>query len=874
MELIAGGSLAQRAGDLVHEPREAARLIANAARAIHHAHLQGICHRDVKPANVLLRVRCRTPVQRVSAWIAAQDPAQPRLGDLDACVADFGLARRTREDAGLTVTGAVVGTPGYMAPEQIRAEKPSPAGDVYGLGAALYECLTGRPPARAATPFDTLLLTLQQEPERPRVLNSRLPRDLETICLKCLEKEPRGRYASAEALADDLERWLRGEAIRARRIGPVGHTWRWCRRKPVIAGLAGLLVVALAAGLVGALYHWHSLEAALRQTEAARGEADDARREAEASDAQTRQLLTEFLQIDNTAGPVPRTYSKDLLGIDALRNLEAHFAQMLDKKPGDTRLRIALMNVRGSLGNQYGKQGQLAQKYACFRGARELWETPAAQDSGNPEHGNWLASTCDWQAGAAHQMGRFDEWLRLRVRAYGIWEELAENHPGSWELMGKLACARYDLLTSLGLPRTDWEVVLRSLEDERALLRKHLEVDPANSVLRKRLALDCLLKGEICLSRRQSGDALPYWRQAYEQYHLLTQKQPDDLVVLTNAALCCSRLAAEQSADPSLAQTAGQLEQLAHRLAAPEQQSAATAWAQAALLETYCSLAVCHGKAGRSAQAQRTIQGSVRPLVAHIVEHQAPWRRPELLDVLVRAADLLREENPSAALSLVREATAVCDVYADAAPRDLVLCERLVARLPTISTRLCWLGDPAAALRMAEQARHLCEELRRTAPAVPWYGQDLSNAWEAVAKAHWKLGRRDEALAAFRQAAAVQRQVVEQAPEVRSFRVSLSRFYDKLVYWGGQAGDRAGAADALRERAKLWPDDAESLMEASRDFHELAEAVGKGQERLSTQEKAERQGYFNESSRLKLAAEQARHRAEATHPAGTQGRQP
>src|SRR5262249_51958715 len=148
------------------------------------------CHRDVKPANILLRLRCPT------AGGPADPPRRPRLCDLDACVSDFGLARRTRDDTGLTLAGAIVGTPGYMSPEQIRSEAPAPAADVYGLGAVLYECLTGQPPSRAATPFDTLLRTLQQEPERPRVLNSRLPRDLETACLKCLEKEPHRRYPS------------------------------------------------------------------------------------------------------------------------------------------------------------------------------------------------------------------------------------------------------------------------------------------------------------------------------------------------------------------------------------------------------------------------------------------------------------------------------------------------------------------------------------------------------------------------------------------------------------------------------------------------------------------------------------------------------
>src|SRR5215471_13562605 len=237
LEYVAGGSLAERLAGRPVPPGDAARLVAALAEAMHLAHSRNLVHRDLKPGNVLLAGEADTPVSQ----------CQPK-------VTDFGLVRQLDADSGQTVDGVVMGTPSYMAPEQAegRARSAGPAADVYALGAILYECLTGRPPFEGATPLETLEQVRSREPAVPSCLNRQAPRDLETICLKCLRKEPERRYSSARELADDLGRFVRGEPVAARPVGLAERVRKWVWRRPAAAGLLAAVVLLVAVGGVGA----------------------------------------------------------------------------------------------------------------------------------------------------------------------------------------------------------------------------------------------------------------------------------------------------------------------------------------------------------------------------------------------------------------------------------------------------------------------------------------------------------------------------------------------------------------------------------------------------------------------------------------------
>ena len=247
MKLVEGGWLPQHVARLAKDHRAAARLVAAVARAVHYAHRRGILHRDLKPANILLEI------------------------DGQPLVSDFGLARRLTAPAGMTISGAILGTPSYMAPEQACSDKGlTTAVDVYSLGAILYELLTGQPPFRAQTPLETLQQVREKEPAPPSSFSTHVDRDLETICLTCLRKDPASRYPSTEALATDLEHWLAGEPISARSTGSIERLWRWSRRNRAVAGLAAslgllLLIFAVVSSIAAGVF-FHQRNAAQQLT--------------------------------------------------------------------------------------------------------------------------------------------------------------------------------------------------------------------------------------------------------------------------------------------------------------------------------------------------------------------------------------------------------------------------------------------------------------------------------------------------------------------------------------------------------------------------------------------------------------------------------
>jgi len=392
LEFVAGGSLAQHLRGRPQPVRAAAQLVETLARAVHAAHAQGVIHRDLKPANILLmdesegaRDECGDLSSRAL-----------RLSSLVPKITDFGLAKCAGESGGspelrgCTVTGELVGTPNYMAPEQAMVPRQSvgPATDVYALGAILYELLTGRPPFTGETPLTTVLQVLHNEPISVTSLQPNVPRDLETICLKCLHKDPRQRYGSAVELAEDVQRFLRDEPIRARPIRVVEKLRRWVRRHP---GPALLLTTGLLAPVV-ALITMSLLSARLVRSTALESAAQQAELLEEATKEYSRivqRVMKANFTVNKTVPPTPGTVpvsipatflhdvgeqlaEKGRTGVKVRQYSDHPFPWRSGGGPRDAFEREALQRLRQSQGKETAHQftemdGQRVVRYAQAR---------------------------------------------------------------------------------------------------------------------------------------------------------------------------------------------------------------------------------------------------------------------------------------------------------------------------------------------------------------------------------------------------------------------------------------------------------------------------------------------------------------------------
>jgi serine/threonine-protein kinase len=505
LELVEGGTLADRLAGAPRPPDEAARIVATLAEAVDYAHRQGVIHRDLKPANVLL-------------GSPAGGPGRLAMDELK--ITDFGLGKiLPRPDAAgeaTTETGTLLGTPAYIAPEQARGPTTNvgPGSDVYSLGAILYELITGRLPFQGASSMETLLQAVHQDPVPPSRLNTRVPRDLDTICLKCLEKESARRYASAEALAEDLRRFGRGEPIVARPVGPMRRGMRWLRRRPAPVAAALLVLVLAALGI-----RWHQQRS--KEMRAAAAAAQDELREAEA--------LRQRYEFVDAAAVLRRARRR--LGDDGpaelLRRLEQASQDLeLVRRLDDIRLGRALVLMvvkRPLIGRRLTGGAAAARKYAeAFReaGLAPLQDDPAslaARIAASPIRTELVAALDDWADCAGDTERRSRILAVARLADPDPWRDRIRD-PANWVSPG-MAGELAEVVPVAEQPAQALAALGRRLTEMNPYADHRLVVHPEASFLRRVVAAHpgdfwARLEKVYATYPTRPADALAHYRAA------------------------------------------------------------------------------------------------------------------------------------------------------------------------------------------------------------------------------------------------------------------------------------------------------------------------------------------------------------------------
>jgi serine/threonine protein kinase len=503
MEFVNGGSLADRLRGTPQPVLESAQLVQTLARAMRHAHDLGIVHRDLKPANVLLQKHeGRSMKDAEPDEVSSPSSLILPISCFVPKIADFGLAKQLDLAQGPTLSGQIIGTPSYMAPEQAEG-RPShigPATDVYALGTILYEMLTGRPPFKGDSPAETLRQVVLEDPVSVLKLQPRVPRDAETICFKCLQKDPTKRYADAGALAEDLERFLAGKPIRARPLGRIERVRRWSARNRLAAGLAATLAVVVVAGFALVVSQWQR--------------AEDNYKRSEQSFSQARQAVNDLVI---TAERVLRSKSGTQPARTQLlaKALES-FKGLYQQRPHDARTRFGLAYCYHVAGVVISETGNLDDALSDYREAADLLQDGRDDQISSLTWRNVQAANYLYTAFALCAVGRMEEALQFHDRADQIWQGLAREQSSESPRYQRNLALNLWAIAKVHLERDQFTDALTFLNKARTIQQKLHEENFTENDFLEQLAYNDHTMGVLHSRMNEADDARSFLEKALE----------------------------------------------------------------------------------------------------------------------------------------------------------------------------------------------------------------------------------------------------------------------------------------------------------------------------------------------------------------------
>jgi tetratricopeptide (TPR) repeat protein len=753
MKLVEGGNLAEQLASIRANPRAAAALLAETAEAVQHAHMRGILHRDLKPANILI-----------------DSEGHPH-------VTDFGLAKRVDRDVEMTETGMVLGTPAYMSPEQASGRRGTitTATDVYGLGAILYAILAGRAPFRGNSVMETLDAVRAKPPEPPTKFNAKVPRDLETICLKCLEKDPRRRYGSAQALADDLHNWLDSRPITARRVSTPERAWLWCKRRPAVAAMSAMALLSLIAGLI-------VTSVALRR--ALRAE-DEAILQAAAANRRLDQALEAVEDYNTSVGAEVLLGQKEFQDLrQRLLERPKRFYENLAKElssasPRDRRARVLLARGRHGLGNTLNLLGDVGKARKEFQESISiLRDLDATRRGGDAELASRLATTSMCLGQSQHALGDLDGAIASAREAADILARLCAADPGNAAYRNSLAGAYHDI----GWAQThkgNLNGAIASYEECLAIRSKLVAQDWNSLEYRTNLGMTYGNLNEVQQAKADYAEAVRTAREAIRILRTVVADRPKyykcrDVLADTYTGLGWAQL------------SAGELDSAATALSEAISIDTQLVNEQPNVAEYRFGLANAQNTLGLVKSALREFDGACASYREAIdLYSELASKYPDVVDYpmeegntynnlgisLVHLHDFKQAE--ASCRKSVEIISGVVSRHPDAARRRKILGDAYVE----LGLAIMYQGRPREAIAEFREAIAVLKELTADHADAPGYLVSLANAHSNLGMVLARMRDWESALAVHREGISIVKDAVDRNPRVLDAKSLLSDFY-------------------------------------------------------------------------------------------------